>query len=354
MRELANLMIVDARERMSHQDLPGAWDDIVVLLRMARHVSEGATMTHGRLALAIEKDALDLAIVWATAPGQTPDRLRAAIAAYRDLPRLTPAAEVVRAEAILVDRTIDLPSDDLKGLLLGLIVGPKALSEGKIPVWQALWIDMITTPWERARARRANRRFAAALVQVAPLEPWQPWPSLGPGDPILYDLQSAPLARVLDRHISAHLNAENRNEVARRAIVQVMAIRAWQLKHDGRFPPRLERIVPDELPSLPVDPYSGKPFGYIFKSSFSYTYAQNTYAEEHKMSLESPLLYSVGLDRRDDQGSTVHDQRMPKDIVFRSRCSASRRVADRSLVGCSVSTGPARAYGSVLTEHPTN
>ena len=42
-----------------------------------------------------------------------------------------------------------------------------------------------------------------------------------------------------------------------------MAIRAWQLKHDGQFPDRLEAIVPDDLPSLPTDPYSGKPFGYL-------------------------------------------------------------------------------------------
>jgi hypothetical protein len=42
-----------------------------------------------------------------------------------------------------------------------------------------------------------------------------------------------------------------------------VAIRAWQLRHDGRFPDRLDELVPEELPSLPVDPYSGKPFNYL-------------------------------------------------------------------------------------------
>ena len=149
MMELASLVIAEARNRIGQKDLAGAWDDIVVLLRMARHVSEGATMKEDITALAIEKGALDFAIDWATAPGQTPERLRAAIAAYRDLPRLIPPAEVARAEAILFERTIELPLDDLKGLLLEEIVGPQALKAGKIPVWAALRVDLITTPWER-------------------------------------------------------------------------------------------------------------------------------------------------------------------------------------------------------------
>ena len=65
-------------------------------------------------ALVIEQETLDLARQWATAPGQTPDRLRAAIAVYRDLPRLTPTADVFRAEGILVERTIRLPAADLE------------------------------------------------------------------------------------------------------------------------------------------------------------------------------------------------------------------------------------------------
>ena len=118
MRELADAVAAHARGRLQRGDLAAAWDDIVVLFRMARHVSQGATMIQELTALAIEQEALDLAREWATAPGQTPDRLRAAIAAYRGLPRDDPAAEVVRGEGILVERTIGLPADDLKDWLL--------------------------------------------------------------------------------------------------------------------------------------------------------------------------------------------------------------------------------------------
>ncbi len=249
------------RDRIHRGDLAGAWDDIVVLLRMARHVSEGATMFQDLLALAIEQETLDLARDWATAPGQTPDRLRAAIAAYRDLPRLTPAAEVVRGEGILFERTLDLPTDDLKGPLLEVMVGPRMLANGNVPVWAALYMDMITTPWERTRARRVNRQLASFLTREAALEPWQQ--QLGPRLPIARDLESTPLARYLASNTGACIGAEGRNEAARRGLVQVLAIRAWQLRHDGQFPGRLDDLVPDELPSLPTDPYSGKPFGYV-------------------------------------------------------------------------------------------
>jgi hypothetical protein len=55
----------------------------------------------------------------------------------------------------------------------------------------------------------------------------------------------------------------NRNEVKPRALVQVMAIRAWQYRHQGQFPTSLDVLIPTGLSALPIDPYSGQPFGYI-------------------------------------------------------------------------------------------
>ena len=60
-----------------------------------------------------------------------------------------------------------------------------------------------------------------------------------------------------------YIVAVDHNEVGRRALVQVLALRAWQLKHGGQFPQTLDALVPEELPSLPNDPYSGRPFGYV-------------------------------------------------------------------------------------------
>jgi hypothetical protein len=61
-----------------------------------------------------------------------------------------------------------------------------------------------------------------------------------------------------------------------------LAIRLYRGKQ-GRLPEALSDLVPDYLPSVPIDPYSGQPLVYRPQG-------------------ESFLLYSVGQDRRDDGG----------------------------------------------------
>ena len=95
-------------ERQNHGDLAGAWDDIMALFRMAHHVGDGAqgyTLAL-RTPYAVERTALGQAMEWAVARGQTPERLHAALAAYRDLPKMPPAADMVRAGANLVENTL--------------------------------------------------------------------------------------------------------------------------------------------------------------------------------------------------------------------------------------------------------
>jgi hypothetical protein len=149
---------------------------------------------------------------------------------------------------------------------------------------------------------------------MAALAPWQSWPSLGPGDPTLFDLESTPLAKQLEANFGPYLIEENTNEVARRAIVQVMAIRAWQLEHDGQFPDRLERIVPERLPSLPLDPYSGRPFGYIPYAQANWTGFLGSIPA--RKSPETRVLYSAGLNREEELGASKPPRFHSDDIIF--------------------------------------
>ena len=96
--EFSRLVNQAAQDRLEHGDLAGSWDDIMVLFRMTRHFIEGSGMDQAYQALVrFERDALALALDWAVAPGQTPARLHAAMEAYRDLPKLAPPSDVVRA-----------------------------------------------------------------------------------------------------------------------------------------------------------------------------------------------------------------------------------------------------------------
>ena len=52
--------------------------------------------------------------------------------------------------------------------------------------------------------------------------------------------------------------------MGRRALVQILALRSWQVKHGGHLPEKLAEIVPSELDGLPDDPYkANNAFGYV-------------------------------------------------------------------------------------------
>ena len=119
--QLASLLTLDATERQNHGDLAGAWDDIMVLFRMAHHVGIGTGYLRAfRDVLSMERDALGHALEWAIARGQTPERLHSALAAYRGLPKIAPTADMVRAEANVVENTLELPTAKLRDWALGL------------------------------------------------------------------------------------------------------------------------------------------------------------------------------------------------------------------------------------------
>jgi hypothetical protein len=75
------------------------------------------------------------------------------------------------------------------------------------------------------------------------------------------------------------VNAETERQMALAAI----ALKRCQLRH-GKLPANLEALVPEFLTALPWDYMSGRPLCYRLKEDGSY------------------MLYSVGLDGKDDGG----------------------------------------------------
>jgi hypothetical protein len=313
MRDLADAVLAHARARLHAGDLAAAWDDLMIAFRMARHVDQGATMIQALTSMAIERSTLELAREWSNAPGQAPDRLRAAMAAYRGLPAVTPPAEVIRAEGLLVERSLDLPVDDLRDWMAEANGGNRAAS-----TWELLRLGLIATPWERARARRVNRELTAEAAQLAALEPWRR--PMGPGVPSIdariLERERYSLVALFQPNFWSYMTAEDRTEVERRALVYVMAVREWQLRHDARFPDRLQELVPEELPVLPTDPHSGQPFLYMTFAQASGMYPTADWPQP-RWPADTRLIYSVGPNGRDDHGQPVPASRANDgDIVF--------------------------------------
>ncbi len=296
---LGQLVSLDVKEREQRGDLAGAWDGIVVLFRMARHFSEPAGLAQYLSGLSLEQMALGLTMEWAVEREQSPERLLAALTAYREMPKIPPPAEAVRAEANLAENTLDLPSDTFRDFLYETLHGKR-----RPGAMEYALIDAMTSPWERARTRRVNRLVTRAAIDDASREPWQR--ARNADIEIQYAEQSTPLARALLPNPKSFFLQNDRNEVARRALVQILAIRVWQLRHGGQFPERLDQLVPEILSSLPSDPYSGRnPFRYIRSNEQLVAPLDSAIFQvpTRAASKGSRLLYSVGYDFRDDGGT---------------------------------------------------
>ena len=289
---LGVLLALDTRERLARDDIPGAWEDILAQFRMAQHLaSSPATLSRMMRATLLHHRAIGLAFDWAGRPGQTAETIRLARDSLNSVPELPSAAKVLRVESLLIDRTLDLPAEDLREYLLG-----------------HPYPSLLVSWWERARARRLSRQLIAGLIPEAEREPWKRTRNLR-FDPAP---AGSPLARLIFPNFHFMIDDFDFQKVGRRAIDQVLALRSWQFSHDGKYPDELGEIVPSELDRLPIDPYSGRPFRYVRSEgqpALSIMPIENrpwavvgSVPNYRPTRPGQPILYSVGLDGKDDGG----------------------------------------------------
>ena len=328
LRVLAALLALDAGERRSLGDLEGAWDDVLAMFRMARQSEESGGMMSRLIGSALHHRAVKLGMEWAADPRQTPDRLRAALADLRKLPPPPTIAEALKVEYAQIDALWNLPTEEFREVVGPIGIAPWGHSYGSKnafrSAFEAFTIDMSAgAPWERAHARRAFRLIFADLIDATEHEPWRRTNAsrtLGAdatdlvvegrhvkARDVFQAFRSTVLARLLLPAVPSFAEAVDREEVLQAALVQVLALRAWQLGHDGAYPETLAELVPSELPSLPLDPHSGKPFHYV-RSKGQNVPELGVIGIMHPDRLHPShpgqwLLYSVGPDRTDAGGT---------------------------------------------------
>lgn len=137
--------------------------------------------------------------------------------------------------------------------------------------------------------------------------------------------QSTPLVQPFLPAINSYLEYRDHNEVERRALVQILALRFWQLRHDGHLPGSLRELVTSGvLDELPADPYTpGHHFGYVRSSGqellpLGELGPLRQGSEDLKRvrpTLGSWLLYSVGPDRQDD-GARMNESSTGGDLII--------------------------------------
>jgi hypothetical protein len=341
---LGEQMQRSVRDRESRGDLAGAWDDILVLFRMARQISGPAPMNLSVPGSHIERNALSLALRWSADPRLTPEQVREALVSYRDFPPFPRAVETIRHEAALGEKLFNRLDGPTRQRVVSdaLSLAPTTLN--------GYWADIVAAPWEVTRARRGQRLLFGAFLHLAAKEPVDRFPVgwagvraddvamratrtrlartwLSQGTPPVNEvLASTPLLKAVFPNFGPLIETDDLNEVARRALVQVLALRHWQLTHGGQLPAALGEIVPSELASLPLDPYSGKPFGYIVaRGSQRLTLGYGTIEAPGVMGSGTEtlpadgrtLLYSVGRDGWNDRAEASQTpESLSGDLIF--------------------------------------
>ena len=300
-RWLAELVALDTRERLARGDLAGAWDDVLAQFRMANQFAMSTpSLAQMNLAIQVHHRAVALAFDWLGDPRQTPEATRRALADLKALPPLPNLAETMRVESLIVERTLDQPGADLADLLL------PGQGRTKPPtIDYLLFAKVVAAPWERLRARRICRRLVAEEIPIVGVETWKRAPLAELkmwNDP---DFRSSRLALTLAPSFEAAIQGLDRELASRRALEQATALVAWKLDHAGEYPSTLEALVPGLLDKLPLDPFSGRPFGYL--RSREERVASPVFNDPRPARPGQPLLYSVGPDRKDDGGKATSD-----------------------------------------------
>ena len=254
--KVARFLESHGRKHLSQGDLAGAWQDILASYRIARQVAgEAPTAFVTQIALEADRAATNLGLDWAANEKVTPELLRQA---SRDLGSLAPMptlADVLKAEAPLVDRTLDLPGAELERTING---GSKP-SIGQ-RVFEALFVY---SWWERERARRLVRAEFASLIEASRSgQARERSILLDNQSREAFNWQQSPLLRSV---ATTGMLADqlDRATTGRLALVQLIALRSWAKDHNGAYPDSLDALVPGFLKQLPSDPYSAGPFAYV-------------------------------------------------------------------------------------------
>lgn len=265
MTTLAHLVALERDQRLAKKELAAAWDANRILFSMADQLSRPpATLWHWLIADNIESIAIDGALAWANEPGQTAAILRTALTDLQRMPLMRSPESALNVDLYLLEKDFRLPTEELVD----------RLNQGT-PKGQVLWSQILEnlvlyTPWERERARRLMRLMAPqARGQVSDgrlLDARFGLRSRGLYEGIgLTETQILSSSR-LARMIAPNFNGPYRNyqflATQARELELTLALRIWQLEHNGTFPTVVERLIPSILPGIPLDPHTGQPFRY--------------------------------------------------------------------------------------------
>ncbi len=308
-RELATAFTARAMLRLNEGKFNDAWADLLACHRLSRLLSRGATLIEGLVAVAIGQIAHNSTLAYldnAKLTGkQAADRLKE----LRALPPFAPVADRID----LGERFMGL--DSLQNIRRGGVGQLNALAGGAVvkPTAEELkaldaidwtpglknlnqWYDRMATAMRLKERADREKEFAKIEKELTARKKDATAPDnlakllLGKGgaDKTVSKTITDVLMGLLTPAVQKVQSAYDRVEQVERNLHVAFAMAAFRAD-TGKYPAKLNDLVPKYLPAVPGDIFSGKPLIY-------------------KPSEKGYLFYSVGQNGKDDGGRWYDDE----------------------------------------------
>lgn len=304
-REIAAALLARAMLRLDAGEFDAAWDDMLACHRLGRLVGRGGTIIEYLVGAALESLASNAELVYLERANLTAKQLRERMKELQALPPMPTIADKVDLGARLTHL------DTLQTLRRG---GPRALDEpNPEPPNLGEQLALATMDFETP-LRQANQTFdrLAAALRLADrpgrekaLDAIQAGLEKRPKEPegmaALMKLigKGAPIGKQVGQDVGRILlaltvpalrktqDAADRIDQVGRNVQVAFALAAYRADKGG-YPDKLDALAPAYLPAVPGDLFSGGPLVY-------------------KPDEKGYLLYSVGINGKDEEGRWIDD-----------------------------------------------
>jgi hypothetical protein len=318
-RELASALPARAMLRASEGRHKEAWQDLLACHRLARHVAHGGTLIEALVGCAIENIACSTDLNYLGRARLTTEQIKGCLRDLRQLPPMPVTADKIDLTERFVFLDLWMTMDRVGPQALEALGGgqllPKAADARTRRTLEDIdWDEVLRTGnrWYdrvagtlRIKDRRLREKQLDQIEQDLRKIKQDLVDSGGLGKVFLTARSAQARGKLLgDTLITLIIpaarkvnSATDRTEQLQRNLQVAFALQAYQREH-GRYPEKLEALVPGYLERIPGDLFSGK--------ALIYRQAQSAY-----------LLYSVGLNGQDEQGRTYDDDPPGDDLRVR-------------------------------------
>jgi hypothetical protein len=281
-RNLCRYVAARSLQLQAHGDHAGALDLISAQLAVARHILARSSESPFHIGTGIEASALQVLEIWATRPKVPPALLERALTITRDHEaKRPPFADNIKADYLLQREYIDR------------YVSPRFSTNSTHRNWkESVAGTALLMPWEKARRERMLNGLAYLSLEAAAMDyptmlsryRWIQRPEYLNNNPIALQTYNAlpPSKDGADEALKLQLIESMSHDIWFKFVMMFnrgpnalqflgpCRTRAAQIRlalllyqHRNQRPAaKLDDLVPDFLPAVPIDPFSEKPFNY--------------------------------------------------------------------------------------------